>query len=178
MHEYVEALVRKYETRNPFELAEKLGIEVIFEDLGRIDSYYNKAFDKKFIHINQNLLKNRYPLSAAIMLYHALKDDHNIIYRRSSNDLFYPNIELDAVRFATILLEHRKTIMSFETKEDSFPGMDIAEKDKEKFYEWVYSITDGIEVPKYKESDFLNRLLYIVSSIEEGFTKGGDARTN
>lgn len=168
MHKFVEELVQKYGTRDPFELAEKLGIEVVFEDLGNIDSYYNRAFDKKFIHINKNLLKNRYPLSAAVMLYHALKkDNYNVIYRRSSNKLVYPDIDAEALQFATILLQHRKTIMGFETKEDSFPGMDVTDEDKERFYEWVYSITDGIEVPKHRDSDFLNRLLYIVSSIED-----------
>ena len=48
-----EAMCRKYETRNPFDLAASLGIIVLHEPLGEILGYYNRCYKQKFIHINE-----------------------------------------------------------------------------------------------------------------------------
>lgn len=50
-----EAMCRKYETRNPFDLAASLGIIVLHEPLGEILGYYNRCYKQKFIHINEEL---------------------------------------------------------------------------------------------------------------------------
>ena len=50
-----EELCRKYETRNPFDLAASLGIIVLHEPLGEIQGYYNRCYQQKFIHINDGL---------------------------------------------------------------------------------------------------------------------------
>ena len=49
MNKIISKLVNKYQTRNPFELADHLGIIVLFEELGSINGYYNTAFRQKFI---------------------------------------------------------------------------------------------------------------------------------
>ena len=59
MREYIKKevvkLVKKYKTRNPFEIAKNENIIVIYEELGSINGYYNKFARQKFIHINSNL---------------------------------------------------------------------------------------------------------------------------
>lgn len=48
-------LCRKYETRNPFDLADSLGVIVFYEPLGEIQGFYNLCYKQKFIHINEEL---------------------------------------------------------------------------------------------------------------------------
>ena len=37
-------LISKYKTNNPQEIAQELGIIILFEPLGEINGYYNTAF--------------------------------------------------------------------------------------------------------------------------------------
>ena len=53
----VNRLCRKYGTRDPFELAERMNILVVREPLGSINGYYNQCYRQKFIHINEELAK-------------------------------------------------------------------------------------------------------------------------
>lgn len=50
----IEQLVKAYDTRDPFKIAKKMGIIVLFEELGEIHGYYNKLKRIKMIHINKN----------------------------------------------------------------------------------------------------------------------------
>ena len=55
----VNRLCRKYGTRDPFELAERMNILVVREPLGSINGYYNQCYRQKFIHINEELEEYR-----------------------------------------------------------------------------------------------------------------------
>ena len=70
-------LTKKYNTSNPFELADVLKISVFYEELGTINGYYNKPFRMKQIHINQNLNEQDAKFTCAHELGHAIGLDHN-----------------------------------------------------------------------------------------------------
>lgn len=48
-----ENLIKKYQTNNPFKIAELMNIVVLFEDLKDTLGYFNKYKRIKMIHINQ-----------------------------------------------------------------------------------------------------------------------------
>ena len=52
----VRNLVRKYNTRNPYEICRKMGIDIAYDDLGdTVKGYYRRVFGGDFIVINLNL---------------------------------------------------------------------------------------------------------------------------
>ena len=65
-------LISKYKTNNPQEIAQELGIIILFEPLGDINGYYNTAFRQKFIHINNTLVEAKQKFTIAHELGHAL----------------------------------------------------------------------------------------------------------
>ena len=68
----VDMLCRKCDTRDPFTIAAKLGIRVLHEPLGSIRGYYSRTHRIKFIHINQDLSKERQRQVCAHELGHAI----------------------------------------------------------------------------------------------------------
>jgi len=48
-------IIKKYKTRNPFEIAEAMNIEVLYCDLGKLKGFYKKDGHNRFIVINENL---------------------------------------------------------------------------------------------------------------------------
>lgn len=68
----IEELLNKYKTRNPYKIAEKLGIIILFEDLGEIHGYYNKIRRIKFIHVNMNSTEEEILFILAHELGHAI----------------------------------------------------------------------------------------------------------
>ena len=68
----VNRLCRKYGTRDPFELAERMNILVVREPLGSINGYYNQCYRQKFIHINEELEEYRQKFTCAHELGHAV----------------------------------------------------------------------------------------------------------
>lgn len=50
-----EQICKKYNSRDPFEIAEGRNIIVLYEPLGSIRGYYSKSLRQAFIHINQDL---------------------------------------------------------------------------------------------------------------------------
>ncbi|HDR4908772.1 TPA: ImmA/IrrE family metallo-endopeptidase [Bacillus cereus] len=53
--EYVLKIVEKHGTTNPFEIAKRKNIIVLFEDLGNTLGFYNTYKRFKFIHINNKI---------------------------------------------------------------------------------------------------------------------------
>nr|MBS9408321.1 hypothetical protein [Streptococcus oralis] len=51
----IDELLRRYNTRDPYLIAEEKRIVVITEDLGDIFGYYHKISRIPFIHINERL---------------------------------------------------------------------------------------------------------------------------
>lgn len=51
----VKNLVKKYKTRNPYKICKKMGINLSFEDLGKIKGYSRHFLGLDFIVINKDL---------------------------------------------------------------------------------------------------------------------------
>lgn len=96
-----DGLSRKYDTRNPFDLASSLGIIVSHEPLGDIQGYYNTCFRQRFIHINQELEGYEAAFTCAHELGHAvLHAGLNTPFLRKHTMFSVGKIETQANRFA------------------------------------------------------------------------------
>lgn len=101
----IRKLERKYQTRNPFDLATSLGILILKEDLGTINGYYNKQFRIKQIHINHNLPEHLQILTCAHELGHALLHPNSSTpFLRSFTFFSVDRMEIEANKFAVELL--------------------------------------------------------------------------
>lgn len=98
-------LISKYKTNNPQEIAQELGIIILFEPLGEINGYYNTAFRQKFIHINNTLVESKQKFTIAHELGHALLHPKANTPFLRDNALFSINkLEIEANKFAVDLL--------------------------------------------------------------------------
>lgn len=111
----VKSLIRKYNTNNPFELAEHLGIKVIFEPLGSINGYYNKQLRMKQIHINNELEYHMQTFTAAHELGHALLHPNaNTPFLRNYTGFNMNKYEIQANKFAMELLILECDLMEYQ----------------------------------------------------------------
>ena len=98
-------LINKYKTNNPQEIAQELGIIILFEPLGDINGYYNTAFRQKLIHININLPKYKQQFTIAHELGHALLHPKaNTPFLREKTLFSINKLEIEANKFAVDLL--------------------------------------------------------------------------
>ena len=103
----VKNLEKKYGTRNPYKLCNRLKINIIYMDLGEIKGIYKKVVTNKFIVINENLDKFCQKVVLAHELGHAILHHSKEIQTLKDYDLFlrYTNqIEIEANTFAAELL--------------------------------------------------------------------------
>lgn len=113
--ENIKKLVRKYYTRNPFELAAALGIRIIFEELGSINGYYNKQLRMKQIHINCNLPEHMQEYTCAHELGHAtMHPNANTPFLRNNTLLSVDKLEIEANKFAVELLITDSDLKEYE----------------------------------------------------------------
>lgn len=109
MLKYIEkkvlSLVRKYNQRDPFNLAKKLGIEIIENDLGEVFGYYTQINRIKFIFINSNLSESEKKFVCSHELGHAILHSKIttpcLMHLKNINDI---KIECEANQFAVQLL--------------------------------------------------------------------------
>lgn len=101
----VDYYVKRCRTRDPYEMAEALGISVICEELGGINGYYSKLLRMKQIHVNCNLPEHEMRYAAAHELGHAvLHPDSNTSFLRNHTLLSVNKLENQAHQFALELL--------------------------------------------------------------------------
>ena len=101
----VSHLTKKYETRNPFDIADFLNITIFFEELGSINGYYNKPLRMKQIHINQSLGYNEKYFTCAHELGHALLHPNSSTpFLQKNTFLSVDKLEIEANKFAMKLL--------------------------------------------------------------------------
>ena len=109
-------LKKKYDTSNPFELADALEIRIIKEELGCIDGYYNKQLRQKQIHINCNLSEKDMLFTCAHELGHALlHPNSNTKFLRKNTLLSVDKLEREANYFAVELLVSDETIQEYKS---------------------------------------------------------------
>ena len=103
--EVAEKLCKKYQTRDPFEIAERLGIQVFYGHYGTIRGYYNKISQQRMIHINAALDGPQQAVVCAHKLGHAIfHPNTNTPFLRANTFLSVSKLELEANKFAVDLL--------------------------------------------------------------------------
>lgn len=101
----VNMLVKKYDSISPFEIANKLGIQIIYENLGSTLGYYNRAFRIKSIHINENVSEGQKMFICSHELGHAvLHPEANTPFLKKHTLFSTEKIELEANYFAIQML--------------------------------------------------------------------------
>ncbi|ASF30052.1 hypothetical protein WV34_15355 [Bacillus amyloliquefaciens] len=101
----VKTLTKKFETNDPFEIAKALGIEVVYEELGKTLGYYSRHFRIKVIHINQNASEKCKVFICAHELGHAVcHPDANTPFLKNHTFFSTDRIEEEANFFAVNLL--------------------------------------------------------------------------
>lgn len=112
----VESLCRKYNTRNPFEIASCENIQVLFESLGGVRGYYNQNYRHKMIHINLNLTQEQQRLTCAHELGHAILHPNSNTPFLQTNTLFCVNrYENEANYFAVNLLISDEELREYDS---------------------------------------------------------------
>lgn len=98
-------LTKKYNTSDPFELADALKIAVYYEELGTINGYYNNPLRMKQIHINASLNDQDARFACAHELGHAvIHPNASTPFLRSKTLLSVDKLEIEANTFAVNLL--------------------------------------------------------------------------
>ena len=101
----VSHYVRKYNTRNPFELAEHLNVQVQFGDLGSRSGCYMFLKNHKCIFLNEKLNEIEMRIVMAHELGHAiLHRKENCYFIRNKTFLLTSKSEIEANTFAAELL--------------------------------------------------------------------------
>lgn len=109
----VHRLFRKHNTRDPFILADALGILTIVEPLGALNGYYTKKYRIKIIHINISESEQRF--ACAHELGHALlHPDANTPFLTKYTYLSVDKYEIEANKFALELLVPDELLLEYQ----------------------------------------------------------------
>lgn len=101
----VSHYVQKYNTRNPFELADYLGVQVSIGNLGSRSGCYMFLKNHKCIFLNENLSEAEMRMVMAHELGHAiLHRKENCYFIRNKTFLLTSKNEVEANKFAAELL--------------------------------------------------------------------------
>lgn len=108
-------LIKKYESNDPFEIAEKKGISILYEALGGALGYYNSYKRIQFIHINDSIDEIMRRFVCAHELGHAiLHHDANTPFLKKNTFFSTEKIEVEANTFAVELLIPDEVIYEFK----------------------------------------------------------------
>lgn len=149
----VLSLVRKYNQRDPFLLAKKLGINVIENDLGEVFGYYTQINRIKFILINSKLSESEKKFVCSHELGHAILHSKIttpcLMHLKNINNI---KIECEANKFAVKLLmdgSHKDYYIEDKFKIMEYYGIPI---EMERYIDWYphlrifHVITKVIEI--------------------------------
>ncbi len=113
--EYVLKIVEKHGTTNPFEIAKRKNIIVLFEDLGNTLGFYNTYKRFKFIHINNKIDEITQRFVCAHELGHAvLHPKANTPFLRNQTFFSVDRLEIEANTFAVELLLTDEMVSAYE----------------------------------------------------------------
>lgn len=94
-------LCKKYDTRDPLEIARQRNIIVQFEPLGGVYGYYSKSLRQQFIHINQELEPQTSQFTLCHELGHSvMHPDLSTPFLRANTMYSIDKLELQANHFA------------------------------------------------------------------------------
>lgn len=105
IHKKVEQLVRKYQTRNPFEMIRDMNVILVFYPLEGVKGFYQYFQRNNIIYIDERLSDKEKIFVCAHELGHMmLHKNANAIFMDSRTNLNTSKYELEADRFAMNLL--------------------------------------------------------------------------
>lgn len=108
-------IVKKHGTTNPFEIAKRKDIIVLFEDLGNTLGFYNTYKRFKFIHINNQIKETTQQFVCAHELGHAvLHPKANTPFLRNQTFFSVDCLEIEANTFAVELLLTDEMISAYK----------------------------------------------------------------
>lgn len=124
--EYALKIAEKHETTNPFEIARRKNIIVLFEDLGNTLGFYNTYNRFKFIHINNQIDETTQRFVCAHELGHALLHPKaNTPFLRNQTFFSVDRLEIEANTFAVELLLTDEMVSAYE--DTRFSIQEVAE---------------------------------------------------
>ena len=126
----VKCLVRRYDTRNLFVMAQLMGYEIVYCDFRKIGGLYRKILDSKFIFINQNLDMLTKTFICAHELWHGEQHDfEDLKFRKDHTALSsFVEAETEANFFAAELIIHDNFDLEHYFDEESMPNSAIFNK--------------------------------------------------
>lgn len=126
----VNNLIRKYNTKNPYELCSKMNINIFYMELGEIKGYYKKVLKNKYIVINDNLDDYSKKIVLCHELGHALYHSSKNTLLMKNNFLCYtPELESEANEFAVELMKYQEEI-SYKVARNCDLGLQVLEEMK------------------------------------------------
>lgn len=94
-------LCQKYNTRDPFDIAQQRNVIVLYEPLGDIHGFYGKTLRQQFIHINQYMPTQQQLFTCGHELAHSIiHPDTNTPFLRSATMFSVDKLEVQANRFS------------------------------------------------------------------------------
>ncbi|MFE4201983.1 ImmA/IrrE family metallo-endopeptidase [Aneurinibacillus aneurinilyticus] len=122
VHQEVTDLVRKHKITDPFELAQRMNINVWFLDLpDGVRGYYYRVLNRRYIAINKNYPYEIQCFVCAHELGHDRLHPGMGYYFIEDNTLFNPGkFERQANRFAVLLLTYNADAIEGETIEQFY----------------------------------------------------------
>ncbi|CAH2462803.1 MULTISPECIES: ImmA/IrrE family metallo-endopeptidase [Bacillus cereus group] len=113
--EYVLKITHKHGTTNPFEIAKRKDIIVLYEDLENTLGFYNTYKRFKFIHINNQIDETIQRFVCAHELGHAvLHPKANTPFLRNQTFFSVDRLEIEANTFAVELLLTDEMVSAYE----------------------------------------------------------------
>ena len=165
IYDEAEKLVRCYKTRNPFDIAESIGIVVLFRDLNKLKGFYTIENRTRYIVINNNLDEYLQNVICAHELGHDRFHRHFAAYSAMQDFMLYDmkaKPEKDANVFAADLLLSDSEVFVY-AKMQGYTHNEIAQMmnvPSELMYFKTYSIFKrgyDIRTPEQVKSNFLCR---------------------
>ena len=99
------SLIRRFNTNNPFTIADHLNIIILYSDLKNTLGFFNKYKRSKFIHLNSRIPENLETFVCAHELGHAIcHHDINTPFLKRHTLFSTDKIEREANKFAVELL--------------------------------------------------------------------------
>ena len=106
---------KKFDTRNPYKIADSIGAKIYVADLGQIAGYYQYLKRHRCIYINSNLDEHTSKIVMAHELGHAiLHRTENCCFMANKTLLLTSRIEQQANQFAAELLLPDTLLLEYE----------------------------------------------------------------
>lgn len=156
------SLTGKYGTSTPVELAEKMGIRLVYEPLGKVKMYHTTTNHTGIIHINSLIPWYAQPFYIGIALYHHLEntDGFRVWIKKPLNQ--FTDFERSAVRFSLTLTFYDDLIRGNDTVEGICQQIGMSMEEIRQFMRWLMVVYEEYEIPVNNKTEtmilFLTKL--------------------